>query len=501
MRQALHIFKKDVRHLRLEIILALTVTAVFTFIAARRGFWFDDPGANRGVGWMMAQVLLPLAWWILIARVVHAEALPGDRQFWITRPYEWRSLLGAKLLFIAAFVNLPLLVADAIIIRAYGFAPAAEISGLLWTQILFSAAFLLPVAALCAVSTGFVQLLSGTFILFVVVLAWNTAVPALTIGGTWGALDWITVYCAILVALLAASIILIWQYAKRETWAGRSIAGAAAVAVLAGGALIPWTSAFAIQSRLSKRRVDGASMRVVFDSDRKWLARAGVEGNDGRVEIELPLRITGMPAGMDAKALGLVMAIESPDGAVWHAPGRPWMQVSSDRDLLSLRANVDGSVYRRVKDRAVKLRGTLYFALYGNRRTTRIPFGSRSVPVPSLGLCSAIRATPGDSYFLLCSSAFRSEPDLISVHFAGTGKNGFRQVSPYQVRRRFSFSPFPADLDINPVSQYFTFTTFPGELSDAVIESLEPLAHVRRDFELDGLRLGEFEVRPTALPR
>jgi len=505
MRQALHIFKKDARQLRLEIALALTVMAVFTFIAARRGFWLEDPDVNRGVGWMMAQVLLPLAWWILIARVVHAEAVPGDRQFWITRPYAWKSLLGAKLLFIAAFVNLPLFVADAIIIRVYGFSPAAEIAGLLWTQILFSAAFLLPVAALCAVTTGFVQLLSGTFILFVVVLAWNTAVPALTIGGTWGALDWITVYSAILVALLAASIILIWQYAKRETWAGRSIAGAAAIAMLAGGALIPWTSAFAIQSRLSKGRVDGASMHVAFDSDRKWLARAGVEGNDGRVEIELPLRIIGMPADMEAKALGLVLAIESPDGAVWHAPGRPWMQVSSERELLSLRANVDGAVYRRVKDRPVKLRGTLYFALYGNRRTTRIPFGSRSVPAPGLGLCSASRSThggkQGDSYFLLCSSAFRSQADLISVHFVGLGKNGFRQVSPYEVRRRFSYSPFPADLDLSPVSQYITFTTSPGELSDAVIDSLEPLAHVRRDFELDGLRLGEFEVHPTASPR
>src|SRR5205807_546987 len=95
-------------------------------------------------------------------------------------------------------------------------------------------------------------------------------------------------------------------------------------------------------------------------------------------------------------------------------------------------------------------------------------------------------------------SAFRAEPDLISVHFAGLGKNGFRQVSPYDVRRRFSFSPFPADLDMSPISQYFTFTTFPGELTDVRIDSLEPFAHVRRDFELDGLRLGEFEAHAAA---
>jgi len=30
--------------------------------------------------------------------VVHAESLVGDRQFWITRPYEWKKLLTAKAL-------------------------------------------------------------------------------------------------------------------------------------------------------------------------------------------------------------------------------------------------------------------------------------------------------------------------------------------------------------------------------------------------------------------
>ena len=116
MRQALHIFKKDVRQLWFEIAIALIVTAAFAFIGARRGFWLDDPGANRSVAWSMVQLMLPLAWWILIARVVYGEILPGDRQFWITRPYRWTSLLGAKLLFIGVFVNLPLLAADVIIL-------------------------------------------------------------------------------------------------------------------------------------------------------------------------------------------------------------------------------------------------------------------------------------------------------------------------------------------------------------------------------------------------
>ncbi len=52
--------------------------------------------------------LLPMAWWFLVSLAVYGEPLPGNRQFWITRPYRWTSLLGAKLLFIVAFVSFPL---------------------------------------------------------------------------------------------------------------------------------------------------------------------------------------------------------------------------------------------------------------------------------------------------------------------------------------------------------------------------------------------------------
>src|SRR5690348_22545 len=161
MRQALHIFKKDVRHLWFEIALVLAVTAAFAFVGVGRAFRLDDPRANRSVAWTMAQILMPLAWWILIARVVYSETLPGDRQFWTTRPYRWMSLLGAKLLFITIFVNLPWFLADMIILRAYGFAPGTELAGLFAAQLLMAVAFLLPVAAVCAVTTGFVQLLSA----------------------------------------------------------------------------------------------------------------------------------------------------------------------------------------------------------------------------------------------------------------------------------------------------------------------------------------------------
>src|SRR5256885_7745806 len=157
MRQALHIFKKDVRHLWFEIAVAITVVGAFTFTGARRALWLVDPATNRTAAWTLVMILLPLAWWTLIARVIHDEALPGDSQFWITRPYSWKSLLGAKALFILAFINLPMLIADVVILRAYGLRPlGAELPGLLWSQVLLAIVFVLPIAALSTLTAGFV---------------------------------------------------------------------------------------------------------------------------------------------------------------------------------------------------------------------------------------------------------------------------------------------------------------------------------------------------------
>src|SRR6266849_8891618 len=134
MNQALHIFSKDVRRLWLPLSIALAVQVLFTFFEMQP---HRDPllATGRFSAETLVDFLLPLAWWYVITALVHEEPLAGDRQFWITRPYRWRSLLAAKVLFILAFVNLPLLIADRFILPAQGFSGAGHWKGLLWRQI------------------------------------------------------------------------------------------------------------------------------------------------------------------------------------------------------------------------------------------------------------------------------------------------------------------------------------------------------------------------------
>ena len=67
-----------------------------------------------------------------------------------------------------------------------------------------------------------------------------------------------------------------------------------------------------------------------------------------------------------------------------------------------------------------------------------------------------------------------------------------------------TYSPFPADLAFDPVNSHRTYIAslyYPfAPFTAATVGTTEPLAHLRRDFEIGGLRLSDFEVRLKAVP-
>jgi hypothetical protein len=151
MRQAIHILRKDVRYLWLDICFFSTLAWLWSW---------------REYTW--AEVLLPVTAAFFIARLIHAEPMPGDTQFWITRPYEWKSLLAAKTLFILVFLNLPVFIARVIIFYRSGFPIFSEMVPLLWSQFLIFVGFSLPVAALAAVTADMVTFIFSTLVLLVI---------------------------------------------------------------------------------------------------------------------------------------------------------------------------------------------------------------------------------------------------------------------------------------------------------------------------------------------
>ena len=62
-----------------------------------------------------------------------------------------------------------------------------------------------------------------------------------------------------------------------------------------------------------------------------------------------------------------------------------------------------------------------------------------------------------------------------------------------------TYSPFPAGLALDPVNSHVVYRASLynpfAPFTAATVETSEPLTHLRRDFEISGLRLSDFEVR------
>src|SRR5258708_33452435 len=120
MAQVLHIFRKDVRHLWPLTLVVLLLMAAHAFFDVRSLPYSPDTYLDVPVFYILT-LPLPLGIAFLIARLIFQEALPGDRQFWLTRPYHWPQLLAAKVLFVVLFLNVGLFLSDCYILAAQGF--------------------------------------------------------------------------------------------------------------------------------------------------------------------------------------------------------------------------------------------------------------------------------------------------------------------------------------------------------------------------------------------
>jgi hypothetical protein len=225
MKQILHIFAKDTRRFWPEILIVLSLVVTYVSIDSYL-FAFNSQFRSSGIeaGGKLPK-LLPLliafihfAWILLVCRVIHAERLVGDTQFWITRPYEWKKLIAAKLLFVVAFVYLPVL-AGFFILRAESGTPlhagvATNILGGIGDVFSYITVLVLSAAAIATVTSNIARMMGG--ILFACIIMTIVSVIPLEMrpDSVPGHLS-VGVCFALFYLLCSAAILL--QYARRKT--------------------------------------------------------------------------------------------------------------------------------------------------------------------------------------------------------------------------------------------------------------------------------------------
>ncbi len=488
MRQTLHIFKKDVRYLRYEIALILLFALALAVVHVR-------PAHQVNNSWW-AELGLVAATAFLIGRLVLAESIPGDRQFWITRPYRWQSLLGAKLLFMATFVNLPVLLVHLFILIIDGFPLAPSVPGLFWSQVLLFVIVALPFATLATLNSGMAPFIFSQLIVLAAVYGVWQMLPRAT--PQLGGVEWLPDSIAVLFLAAICGTVLWVQYKSRRTLASRSLAiGAIAIGAVLFMA-VPWPVALAVQTKLSKQPSLGSSIELALGpqfGERSWVAQT-----KPKVALHLPISMQGIPNGTEIHADALSISLEDAGGGATTASTSECFEltrqtISRSVVIVSAVCLVDPKFFQRQHGHPVTLRAALYFTLFGNARSQTIPLSDE--PANVLDGLQCYTDTVKAEWDIYCRSAFRWPARLIYTKLGDTNAKSFTQI--------VSYSPFPAGLNIDPMETRWASAYAAGpppteRVRNVTIVVEEPLAHLRHDLEAHDVALDDFVFPSTAYP-
>ncbi len=467
-QQVLHIFRKDIRYLRYEIALVLFLTAAFAILHV--------PGLHLANNSWLAELALGATAAFLAGRLILAEPIPGDRQFWITRPYRWQSLLSAKLLFLAMFVNLPLFLAQLFIVAVDGFPLAASLPGLLWEQVLLFTFLSLPFAALAALNSGLAAFVFSELIVLAVIAGLWQARVAFLLGGV----AWVRDTVAALALASVTIPVLLVQYCGRRTMFSRcfAIGGTLLGAVLF--AALPWPFALGVQSHFSE---DPASARSIHAALADTTEQPILDPRTGKAGMTLRIALDGVPEGAEVLPDAFVLSLRARDGSSENFGVADCSQLrretnSPEKPAIVAVCRADSLFFRVERGKHVSVRGSLYLTLYGNERSKTIPLTNE--PSNALDGLQCYTGVVGAEWDVYCRSAFRWPSRLIYAKLGHTNANSFTQ--------NVSYSPFPASLDIEPVETRWASgyaASMAPIVRDVTIIAKEPLAHFRRDFAGD----------------
>jgi hypothetical protein len=415
MKQALHIFAKDARHFWPEITVSLVITAVFAW--TYRYTWMADmvPGIPK-LQYLqkLAEIvagLVPVSWWILITRAVHAESLVGDRQWWITKPYEWPQLLGSKLLFLAAFVLLPFCVAQCVLLEVAGFHWFEYMPGLGFSLVLVLGILVGPLLALAAVTSGFGKMtltLLGGLVAVVLVAVLGGQMDT---GGIASSGDDAGGAASFLLVLVCCGAAIVVQYSRRVSWMSRLLLASVFVPLAAAILLGSSTKLIAMAYPLTS-----GSVRVVFDPQGGH--SPATDAGSGRVGVSVPLLMSGVVDGTAVQVNGVRATFESQDGKTWTSP---WLPVYGRLHLPGsskggLPLQLDRKFFDQARSKPVNVYVKLAITTLKAGVDRRIVLTGQEFAVRGVGICSwnPTAQTMFDTTEITCLSAM-GEPDFTFV--------------------------------------------------------------------------------------
>ena len=465
MRQAIHIFKKDLDYLWIEI--AVMLALLVALVTSELTRWPDlRPLGLAGGLRALLPALITIGWFVLIARVIHAEALVGDRQFWLTRPYSRWSLGAAKAMFALAVLGLPLLLAQAAILAGEGFSLQANLAALLRNQTALLTT-LLPAAALAAVTADLGKMVIGTLLLYVGILVLLTAI---------GPVSWIGVVLFSILLVVTSAVVVWLQYSRRRTSVSRLLLVASAVLSAAVGAALPFSASSPIERWFSSGRFDAAALQIGLAHGR--LNRVS---SDAGARVGVPLRLTGLPANTHVTLNSIQVNIDAPDGANWKSSSRAYLLDSERPDEPWLILGVVPEKLVQIGHQGVTLRASLDLTVW---------LAEEAIPLDSAG--------PALERMGFGKCFFESVPIHCEAPFGPPNREICLRTGPPQSsstncwgRNNSSFWP---EFSIVPTTNTLNLSSPIPPNATLVIRAAE-VPRIHKDFELRDLRLADYLIQ------
>lgn len=378
----------------MEISISLVALGVLTWsewwlsTPARRPHWYND---------VLTLIVLFLAWWFLIVRLVHGEALVGDRQFWITRPYSWYKLLAAKVLFVLGWVATPLAISQALLVSANGVPVTLYLVPIFRDTALAMLVGILPVAALAAITRNLAQwaLYGAVLILAVIGIAiLGSSFPnsQVLVGS-----DVAEALQAVAVACLCGAGVLI-QYAFRRTFWGTAFVVAAVVSVPVIIIGTPYRRL--IDSAYPLISAGPASIRAASGAAERAGIRA-IPNENGGAEIIIPVELSVPADGTLATLDAAMISINSPHRRREESEWRPVYTelIEPTPRNVELHFDVNRVAFEGAKAGPAQFQLTLAFSqLKEAARQSVVAY--RQFDLPAVGHCWIER----DGYTITCRS-------------------------------------------------------------------------------------------------
>jgi hypothetical protein len=267
---------------------------------------------------------------------------------------------------------------------------------------------------------------------------------------------------------------------------------------------------------LAGHQAQASAIRLGFDAARDLTPGRGAlgawHGMESMVRILLPVRITGIPPGMEILSERIAVTADAPGGAQWSSGWTGFggtLRPNGDNWLLPEDGAywqyfyIDPAFFERTRNAPLHLRTTAAFTLLSEARTARLTPPTIAKLVPDFGFCTA-RANLGGisnairgSVSLACLAPFqRADWVLVRMQSRRTG-----QFQTSGTRQEVSYSPYPTELTASlwmPVTAGM-LAADPSDL-DVVLEARHAEAHFERELDVPVIWLDQFrDTRAGAL--